>query len=152
MLKVLRSCYCVPQDFIEGPMVFVWRQPRVGNPPKAGSGRLHERELFVLPNVDRAQTHMRGLFWWVAHEQMGGTMIKGGSLGAELVNRHPGDTRQNLRNLLLDLNEFSAEKHKVAENLLYEMDSEPEKIQEESKVLVTRKPLIPLGRDARGIG
>ena len=134
MLKVLQACYCVPQDFIEGPMVFVWRRTRVGSPPKVGSGRLHEKEFFVSLTADRARTHMRGLFWQEANEQMRGATTTGESLGAELVNRRPGDMRQNLRNLSLNINGRGAAtcfSIRTEEYSPHAIDPEPEEMQEE---------------------
>ena len=84
MLKVLRARHRTPQNFTEGQLVFVWRQPRVGG------GHWHGPGVIVLPTAGGAWINMRGSLWRVANEQMRGATNEE-SLGAEIVNRYLGD-------------------------------------------------------------
>ena len=79
-----------PENFTDGQLIFVWRQPRVG------SGRWHGPGVIVLSTVGGAWVNMRGSLWRVSNEQMRGA-THDESLGAEVVNRFLGDMRQDLQ-------------------------------------------------------
>ena len=79
MLKSLRARHRTPQTFVEGQLVYVWRQPKIGEGRWTGPG------IIVLDTAGGAWINMRGSLWRVAHEQMRGATQEE-SLGAELVN------------------------------------------------------------------
>ena len=91
LLKSLRGRHRLPQTFVEGQLVFVWRQPKVGDGRWTGPG------IVVLDTTGGAWVNMRGSLWRVANEQMRAATNEE-SLGAEIVNRYLVDMRENLRN------------------------------------------------------
>ena len=64
LLKVLRAKHRNPETFVEGQLVFVWRQGRVG------TGRWHGPGVVVLPTTGGAWVNVRGSPWRVSNEQM----------------------------------------------------------------------------------
>ena len=89
LLKALRARHRTPQTFVEGQLVFVWRQPKVG------PGRWHGPGVIVLPTSGGAWINMRGSLWRVANEQMRGATNEE-SLGAEIVNQYLSAMRAEL--------------------------------------------------------
>ena len=90
MLKVLRARHRTPQTFTEGQLVFVWRQPKVGEGKWQGPG------VIILPTTGGAWINMRGSLWRVANEQMR-SATQEESLGAEIVNRYLDSLRTDLK-------------------------------------------------------
>ena len=90
LLRCLRARHRVPQTFCEGQLVFVWRQPSVGN------GKWHGPGVIVLPTAGGAWVRMRGSLWRVANEQMRNATNEE-SMGAELVNRYLSNMRTELK-------------------------------------------------------
>jgi hypothetical protein len=66
LLNVLRARHRTPQNFTQGQLVFVWRQPKVG------VGRWHRPGVIALPIAGRDCINMRGFLWRVSNEQSRG--------------------------------------------------------------------------------
>ena len=81
LLRSLRGRHRTPQNFVDGQLVFVWRQGKVGD------GKWHGPGVIVLNIAGGAWVNMRGSLWRVAHEQMRGATQEE-SLGAEIVNKY----------------------------------------------------------------
>ena len=75
---------------MEGQLVYVWRQPKVGDGRWTGPG------IVVLDTAGGAWINMRGSLWRVSHEQMRGATQEE-SLGAELVNRYLSSLKMDLQ-------------------------------------------------------
>ena len=90
LAKVLRARHRIPENFVEGQLVFVWRQPRVG------AGRWHGPGVIVLPTAGGAWINMRGSLWRVANEQMRGATQEE-SQGAEIVNKYLSQFKTDLQ-------------------------------------------------------
>eukprot|EP00973_Karenia_brevis_P011934 1619997-Karenia_brevis.AAC.1 len=57
LLKSLRARARTPQNFDEGQLVFVWRQPKVG------VGRWQGPGIVILPTAGGCWVNMRGSLW-----------------------------------------------------------------------------------------
>jgi len=90
LLKSLRARHRTLQTFVEGQLVFVWRQTRVGQ------GRWHGPGVVVLPTVGGAWVNMRGSLWRVSNEQLRSATSEE-SAGTELVNRYLASMKEDLR-------------------------------------------------------
>ena len=66
LLKVLRARHRIPETFVEGQLVFAWRQGRVG------IGKWHGPGVIALPTTGGAWVNVRGSLWRVSNEQMRG--------------------------------------------------------------------------------
>jgi len=84
--RSLKSRHRIANNFTEGQLVFVWRQPRVGPGAWKGPG------LCMMPTAGGCWVNMRGSLWRCANEQCR-PATNDENLGAELVNRFLGDLR-----------------------------------------------------------
>ena len=79
--RSFRGRHRTTQEFHEGQLVYVWRQPNVG------SGRWHGPGIVILNTAGGAWINMRGSLWRVSNEQLR-QVTREESLGAELVNNY----------------------------------------------------------------
>ena len=91
-LKAFRARHRTPQNFTEGQMIFVWRQP------KLGKGRWHGPGVVILCTAGGAWINMRGSLWRVANEQMR-SATREESQGAELVDRYLQSMKTDLKSM-----------------------------------------------------
>ena len=90
MQRSLRARHRTTHNFVEGQLVFVWRQPRVGPGKWIGPG------LIIIPTAGGCWVNMRGSLWRCSNEQLR-PATNDESLGAELINRYLGDLRWDLQ-------------------------------------------------------
>ena len=79
--RAFRARHRTIQNFTEGSLVFVWRQPRGGPGKWVGPG------LVIIPTAGGCWVNMRGSLWRCSNEQFR-PATSDESLGAELVNRY----------------------------------------------------------------
>ena len=90
VLKALRARHRIDQHFKDGDMIFVWRQPRVGE------GRWHGPGVIILCTAGGAYVNMRGSLWRVCNEQMR-LATSEESLGGEIVNKYLHEFKNDIR-------------------------------------------------------
>ena len=87
--KSLRARHRTTHNFTEGMLVFVWRQPRVGQGKWIGPG------LVIIPTAGGCWVNMRGSLWRCSNEQLG--PATNDESMAELINRYLGELRWDLQ-------------------------------------------------------
>ena len=88
--RSLRAKHRLPQTFVEGQFVFVWRQPELG------PGRWHGPGIVILPTCGGCWVNMRGALWTVSNEQLRSATADE-CQGAEIVSRYLDPMRSDIQ-------------------------------------------------------